>query len=91
MYIYFLTDEKNERLYIGVTNNLERRMQEHRSGLIAGYTKRYSLHKLVYCEEYGSTADAICREKQLKGWRREKKNALVNRLNPTWQELLPWH
>ena len=90
MYIYFLTDEQNKGLYIGVTDNLERRIREHREGFIDGYTKRHGLKKLVYCEEWSSTADAIRREKQLKGWRREKKNALVNSLNPTWKELLPW-
>ena len=90
MFIYFLTDEKNDKLYIGVTNNLERRIREHRESLIDGYTKRYGLKKLVYVEEWSSTADAIQREKQLKGWRREKKNFLVNTLNPLWEELMPW-
>ena len=90
MYIYFLTDEKNDRLYIGVPGNLERRIREHRESLIDGYTKRYGLKKLVYVEEWSSTADAIQREKQLKGWRREKKNFLVNALNPSWEELMPW-
>ena len=90
MFIYFLTDEKNDKLYIGVTNNLERRIREHRESLIDGYTKRYGLKKLVYVEEWSSTADAIQREKQLKGWRREKKNFLVNTLNPLWEELMTW-
>ncbi len=90
MFIYFLTDKRNDKLYIGVTGNLERRMREHREGVFDGYTKRYGLKKLVYVEEYGSTNDAIAREKQLKGWRREKKNALVHTLNPAWEELLPW-
>ena len=90
MYIYFLTDERNDRLYIGVTGNLERRIREHREGFIGGYTKQFGLKKLVYCEEWSSTMDAIRREKQLKGWRREKKNALVNAINPHWEELLPW-
>ena len=90
MYIYFLTDDWNNRLYIGVTNNLERRIREHREGIQEGYTKRYGLKKLVYIEEWSNAVGAIQREKQLKGWRREKKNALVNELNPMWEELLPW-
>ncbi len=85
-----LTSESNGILYIGVTNDLERRMYEHRSGLYEGYTKRHGLKKLVYYEEYSSTEDAIQREKQLKGWRRAKKNALIEKLNPAWEELMPY-
>ena len=91
MYIYILTDDENKVIYIGVTDNLERRLREHREGLIDGFTKRYGLHKLVYCEEYSSTNDALRREKQLKGWRREKKNALIATLNPHWEELAPYN
>lgn len=90
MYVYILTDEQNQKVYIGVTADIERRMHEHRESLIDGYTKRYGLKKLVYCEAWSSTADAIRREKQLKGWRREKKNALIATINPLWEELLPW-
>ena len=90
MCVYMLTSESNGILYIGVTNDLERRMYEHRSGLYEGYTKRHGLKKLVYYEEYSSTEDAIQREKQLKGWRRAKKNALIEKLNPAWEELMPY-
>ena len=89
-YIYMLTDENNGVLYTGVTNNLERRMYEHRSGEWDGYTKRYGLHKLVYCEQWNRIEDAIHREKQLKGWTRAKKNALIATLNPNWEELMPY-
>ena len=84
-----LTDSENDVLYIGVTNDLIRRIWEHRSGTIEGFTKRYALHKLVYYDAYNEIKDAIAREKQLKGWRREKKNALIASMNPKWKELLP--
>ena len=89
-YVYMLTDDSNNVLYTGVTNNLERRMYEHRSGESEGFTKRYGLHKLVYCEQWNSMEDAIRREKQLKGWSRSKKDALIAALNPKWEELMPY-
>ena len=87
-YVYFLTSSNNSALYIGVTNDLERRIEEHRSGLIPGYTQKYNCHKLVYFEEYSDVNEAISREKQLKKWSRSKKNDLVNKINPEWNELL---
>lgn len=75
-------------MYIGFTNNLERRIQEHRSGLIDGFTKKYQVHKLVYYEYYEDANAAIAREKELKGWKRERKNALVQATNPEWKEIL---
>ena len=87
-YVYFLTSSNNSALYIGVTNDLERRIEEHRSGLIPGYTQKYNCHKLVYFEEYSDVNEAISREKQLKKWSRSKKNDLVNKINPEWKELL---
>ncbi len=89
-YVYMLTNEENTVLYTGVTNNLERRMREHRSGEFDGFTKKYHLHKLVYCEQWNNMNDAIHREKQLKGWRRSKKDALIAELNPKWEELMPY-
>ena len=73
-YVYFLTNWDNKVLYIGVTNNLERRLYEHRNSIADGFTAKYKLYKLVYIEESSNAADAIAREKQLKKWRREKRN-----------------
>ncbi len=89
-YVYMLTDNDNNVLYTGVTNQIERRISEHRSELYTGFTKRYHLHKLVYVEEWNSIEQAIKREKQLKGWSRAKKNALIATVNPKWKEYLPW-
>jgi len=74
-------------MYIGVTNNLERRMAEHISGRIDGFTKKYNLTKLVFYEMTPSVEAAISREKQIKKWRREKKNNLVETINPNWNDL----
>lgn len=84
--IYLLTNQTNSVLYIGVTNDLARRVREHKSEQIEGFTKRYHLHKLVYSEEYTEIRDAILREKQLKKWTRAKKNALVASKNPEWND-----
>ena len=74
-------------MYIGVTNNLQRRIHEHKQELIEGFTKRYHIHKLVYYEQYNDIQDAIIREKRLKGLLREKKNLLVMQMNPEWEDL----
>ena len=74
-------------MYIGVTNDLCRRLQEHKNETINGFTKKYHVHRLVYLEEYREIYDAIAREKQLKGWTRAKKNALIASMNPTWSDL----
>jgi putative endonuclease len=74
----------NSVLYIGVTNNLKRRLHEHKSEIVDGFTKKYHLHKLVYAETFGDVKDAIAREKQLKRWVRAKKNWLVETKNPNW-------
>ena len=74
-------------LYTGVTNDLERRVHEHRHKLVDGFTKRYNITILVYCEATGSIEAAIAREKQIKGWRRSKKVALIESMNPTWEDL----
>lgn len=75
-------------MYIGITNNLKRRIKEHVEEQIEGFTKKYHIHKLVYYEVYENPSNAIQREKQLKRWKREKKNALVESLNPTWKDLV---
>jgi putative endonuclease len=74
-------------MYVGVTNNLERRLYEHKKKLIDGFTKKYNLNKLVYFEETNSVLVAIEREKEIKKWRREKKNALVLKDNSQWKDL----
>jgi putative endonuclease len=74
-------------LYIGVTGHLERRVGEHRRDEAEGFTKRYGVHRLVYFEAFGDVRDAIAREKQLKGWRREKKVALIRKGNPGFGDL----
>ncbi len=88
-YVYILTSLNNRVMYIGVTNNLQRRLYEHKNGLIDGFTKKYHVHKLVYFESCGEVLDAIAREKQLKGWTRKRKNALVESANPLWKEIIP--
>ena len=74
-------------LYIGVTGNLVRRVYEHKNKLIEGFTKKYSINKLVYFETTENIEDAIRREKQLKGWRRDRKNNLIEQKNPLWKDL----
>jgi putative endonuclease len=78
---------RSKVLYIGVTNNLERRVYEHKKKLHAGFTKRYNIIKLVYYEETDDITAAIAREKQMKGWRRKRKMALVESMNPNWRDL----
>ena len=86
-YIYILTNVTNKVMYIGVTNNLKRRLYEHKNGLVDGFTKRYHIHKLVYYESYRDIKDAILREKRLKGLLRIRKNELVDTANPAWEDL----
>ena len=86
-YVYILTNEYNNVMYIGITNDLKRRVYEHKSGATEGFTKKYNVHKLVYVEHCHDVNAAIAREKQLKNWRREKKNALAETINPEWKEL----
>ena len=70
-----------------MTNNLERRIYEHRNKLIPGFTSKYNVHKLVYFEETNDINAALAREKEIKGWRREKKNRLIEQINPSWADL----
>ena len=89
-YVYIITNCKNTVLYIGVTNNLERRVYEHKNKLIEGFSKRYNLNKLVYFEYLQDIIVAIEREKQLKGWIRSKKISLIESVNPNWNDLAIW-
>ena len=86
-YTYILTNWNNKVMYIGMTNNLERRLYEHRHHLADGFTSRYNVDKLVYCESTTDVRAAIAREKALKGWTRARKNALVKSMNPDWRDL----
>ncbi|SFQ72386.1 GIY-YIG nuclease family protein [Hymenobacter arizonensis] len=86
-YVYLLTNANHTVLYIGVTNNLTRRVAEHKAGMHQGFTKKYNVHKLVHFETFPDVNAAIAREKQLKAGSRAKKLALVHINNPTWQEL----
>ena len=88
-YTYILSNKNDTTLYIGVTNNLERRVAEHRSGMIPGFTQKYNCHKLVYFEEFSDVDLAIAREKQLKKWSRAKKDALVDTKNKAREDLMP--
>jgi putative endonuclease len=86
-YVYMMTNRSRVVLYTGITNSLMRRVSQHQNGQIEGFTKIYKINLLVYYERYNDPRDAIAREKEIKGWRREKKNALVERMNPTWADL----
>ena len=89
-YVYILSNTNNKVLYIGITNDLVRRVYEHKHHLDKGsFTARYNVEKLVYFEETSSSREAIIREKQLKGWSRAKKNKLVESMNPHWDDLYP--
>jgi len=79
-------------MYVGITNDLDRRVIEHKHKLTKGFTKKYNVDKLVYYEETPDLNAAIAREKQIKGWLRAKKNLLVNSVNPDWHDLTEdWH
>ena len=86
-YVYLLTNWNNKVMYVGVTNDLRRRLFEHKNKLIKGFTEKYNVNKLVYFEETLDISAAIAREKEIKKWRREKKNQLVIRINPKWKDL----
>jgi putative endonuclease len=87
VYCVYILANRSRNLYIGVTNDLDRRMIEHRLGLVPGFTSRYRIFRLVHFERLGDIRDAIAREKEIKAWRREKKIRLIERHNPTWADL----
>jgi len=86
-YVYILASKLNGTLYTGVTDDLERRLSEHKVGLIDGFTKKYGVHNLVYYETTNDVNTAIAREKNLKNWKREWKIELIEKDNPLWQDL----
>jgi len=86
-FVYMMTNRSRVVLYTDITNSLVRRVWEHQNGEIKGFTKKYKVNRLVYYENFDDPRDAISREKEIKGWRRSKKNALVETLNPRWADL----
>ena len=87
-YVYMMTNRHRNVLYTGMTNDLARRVYEHQNHLLPGFTSKYNVDMLVYFEQTGDVKAAIAREKQIKGWSRAKKNALVENLNPDWADLM---
>ena len=85
--VYIVTNKTKTVLYIGVTSDLKRRIEEHRQGLIDGFTKKYRCTSLIYYETVEESYSAIEREKQLKGWTRKKKEVLIHSMNPEWKDL----
>ncbi len=86
-FVYLMASGKNGTLYVGVTNDLIRRVYEHRNGLVAGFTSRYAIHQLVWFESTPSIDSAIHKEKQIKNWKREWKVAMIEASNPLWNDL----
>jgi len=85
-YVYIMTND-SRTLYIGITNDLERRVFEHKSKAVEGFTRKYNITKLIYFESTDDVTVAIEREKQIKGWLRKKKIALIESMNPAWGDL----
>lgn len=86
-YVYIVTNHTNTVLYTGVTNNLIRRIYEHKNKLVPGFTSKYNVNKLIYYDSTNEIMSAIEREKQIKGWTRKKKINLINNFNPDWNDL----
>ena len=86
-YFVYIVASRTCTIYIGVTNDLEPRVSEHKQMLVPGFTRRYGVTRLVYYEGYGEVKDAIAREKQIKGWRRARKVDLIESVNPRWRDL----
>ena len=86
-YVYILTNDRRTVYYVGVTSNIRRRLYEHRNHLLEGFTDRYNVTRVVYVEITNQIEDAIKREKQLKGWSRAKKDALIKTINPEYRDL----
>jgi putative endonuclease len=86
-FVYLITNWNNKVIYVGVTNDLSRRIYEHKNELVEGFSSKYNLCKLVYFEQTNDVNSAIAREKEIKKWRREKKNTLVEEMNPGWNDL----
>ena len=88
LYVYILASKPQGTLYVGVTNDLIRRVGEHKQGIVPGFTRRYGVHKLVYWEAFDDYEAAILREKKLKRWRRDWKRMLIEENNPHWADLI---
>jgi len=88
-FVYILASKRNGTLYIGVTNDLIKRVWQHKNNFVAGFTKQYNVHLLVYLEETSDVLSAIAREKQLKNWHRQWKINLITKDNPEWKDLYP--
>ena len=86
-YVYILASRNNSTIYIGVTNDLVRRIYEHKNNVVKGFTQKYNVHKLVYFEQTKNIETAIIREKQLKNYSRVRKEELINSINPNWEDL----
>ncbi len=86
-YVYILSNWDNKVLYIGITNNIVKRIYEYKNKLVKGFSEKYNLNKLVYYESTGNVISAIEREKQIKNWHREWKNNLIKKENPYWKDL----
>jgi len=86
-YVYILASKRHGTLYVGVTNNIEMRLQQHRDGVVGSFVKKYSVYMLVYYESFTYVEDAILREKQIKKWRRDWKIRLIEEMNPWWDDL----
>lgn len=86
-YVYILCSRHKNVLYVGMTNDLKKRIYFHKKRLISGFTKKYNVDQLIYYEEFGTSDEALCRESQIKKYRRDKKNSLISKLNPDWIDL----
>lgn len=86
-YHVYIMSSKSRVIYTGITNNLIRRVYEHKEGMVEGFTKKYRITRLVYYEQFDSAYEAITREKTIKGWLRSKKLTLIESMNPTWSDL----
>ena len=86
-YVYIMSNQSNRVVYIGVTSDLKKRVHEHKTGVYEGFTKKYKVDKLVYYDSTTDVYSAITREKKLKGWKRERKNKLIEEKNPKWEDL----
>ena len=90
-YVYLLVNWNNKVIYVGMTSDLQKRIYEHKHKLVKGFTEKYNVNKLVYYEETTDVHTALAREKEIKKWRREKKDNLVKTMNPRWRDLsLEW-
>jgi len=91
-YVYIMTNKTNSVLYTGITYNLEGRVSQHKNKELPGFTSLYNINKLIYNEEFDDVYNAITREKEIKGWLRKKKIALIEKNNPDWKDLsINWH